>query len=136
MESNTTAFKPVAAATPTSGRRETAESAGQTDLPDTKTVNPVAASEKSEAPKDAPRYPLSDAKLGSEDDREIEIDPETREVLFKVTDAETGMVRWQVPAEALLNLRAYNTENGVPTTKQAGADDDADQNGPRLTRDL
>ena len=134
MESNTTAIKPVAAPTPTSGRYESADTTTETDLPDTSTVTPVAASEKSHAQKDGPRDPVSDARQASEDDREIEIDPETREVLFKVTDAETGMVRWQVPAEALLNLRAYNSENGVPTTKQPG--EDAEENGTRLTRDL
>ena len=40
-------------------------------------------------------------------DRKIEIDPETRDVLLKVVDHNTGLVRWQIPAETMMNMRVY-----------------------------
>ena len=40
-------------------------------------------------------------------DRQIEIDPETRDVLLKVVDQNTGLVRWQILAETMMNMRVY-----------------------------
>jgi hypothetical protein len=39
--------------------------------------------------------------------REVVIDPQTREVLFRVVDVRSRQVVRQVPDEALLRLRAY-----------------------------
>jgi hypothetical protein len=39
--------------------------------------------------------------------REVFIDPQTREVIFRVMDVRTGRVDHQVPDEALLRMRAY-----------------------------
>lgn len=43
-------------------------------------------------------------------DRNTEIDPKTREVVFQQVDRATGEVVRQVPDEALLRLRAYARE--------------------------
>jgi hypothetical protein len=40
--------------------------------------------------------------------REVVIDSQTREVIFRVIDVRTGEVDHQVPDAALLRLRAYN----------------------------
>jgi flagellar protein FlaG len=40
--------------------------------------------------------------------REVVIDAQTREVIFRVVDVRTGAVDHQVPDEALLRMRAYN----------------------------
>lgn len=42
--------------------------------------------------------------------RNIEIDPQTREVVFQVVDRQTGRVLRQTPDEAILRLRAYVRE--------------------------
>jgi hypothetical protein len=39
--------------------------------------------------------------------RQIIIDPQSREVIYRVIDVRTGQVNHQVPDEALLRLKAY-----------------------------
>jgi hypothetical protein len=39
--------------------------------------------------------------------REVFIDPQSREVIFRVMDVRTGQVDYQMPDEALLRMRAY-----------------------------
>lgn len=51
--------------------------------------------------------------------RQIEIDPETRDVLLKIVDGDTGMVRWQIPAETMMNMRIY--------AERAAAENDRDK---------
>ena len=40
--------------------------------------------------------------------REVVLDAQTREVIFRVIDVRTGQVQRQVPDAALMRLRAYN----------------------------
>lgn len=40
-------------------------------------------------------------------DREVIVDSEAREVIFRMIDTRTGVVKTQVPAEAMLRLRRY-----------------------------
>ena len=136
MESNSTGLKALAPPPAAAGRREAAEPAAQTALPPSKAVSPIEATDEAQrASSKTPR--TADGHSGeTSDDRKIEIDPETREVLFKITDADTGMVRWQVPAEALLKMRAYNTEGGVPTTRPDAAEDDETGPEQRVSRAL
>ena len=42
--------------------------------------------------------------------RQVIIDPQSREVIYRVIDARTGQVNYQVPDEALLRLKAYVRE--------------------------
>jgi flagellar protein FlaG len=51
-----------------------------------------------------------DAALSEFIKRNIEIDPQTREVVFQVVDRDTGRVIRQTPDEAVLRLRAYVRE--------------------------
>ena len=58
--------------------------------------------------------------------RNIEIDPETREVVFQVLDRDSGRVIRQTPDESILRLRAYVRElraaqgerDGVPRVEK------------------
>ncbi|MCC0016862.1 MAG: hypothetical protein H6878_11385 [Rhodobiaceae bacterium] len=59
--------------------------------------------------------------------RQIEIDPETRDVLLKVVDQNTGMVRWQIPAETMMNMRIY-----AERMAQENAREEATLNRPAL----
>ncbi len=47
------------------------------------------------------------AALQAQTTREIVLDPQSREVIFRVRDERSGRVVRQVPDEALLRLRAY-----------------------------
>ena len=60
-------------------------------------------------------------------DRKIEIDPETRDVLLKVVDHNTGLVRWQIPAETMMNMRVY-----AERVAQENAREEASLNRPAL----
>ena len=60
-------------------------------------------------------------------DRQIEIDPETRDVLLKVVDQNTGLVRWQIPAETMMNMRIY-----AERVAQEHAREEASLNRPAL----
>ena len=78
----------------------------QTELPAAKTVTPPA--ETTTLRNDAP------ANI-----HEVIIDPQSREVIYRVLDARTRQVVRQVPDEALLRMRAYARAlaNGDSTAK-------------------
>ena len=65
-----------------------------TELPPSKTVTPVAA----------PTPTRNDAPTTT---HEVLIDPQTREVIYRVIDVRSRQVVRQVPDEALLRMRAY-----------------------------
>ncbi len=52
-------------------------------------------------------------------EKQVEIDPKTRDVIFRLVDTETGDLVSQMPAEAILNMRAY-----VRDTDSDGAEAD------------
>jgi len=54
--------------------------------------------------------PANNAAARPDTTREISLDPQTREVIFRIMDASTGLVREQIPAEAMLRLRTYLRE--------------------------
>jgi hypothetical protein len=57
--------------------------------------------------------------------RMVLLDPETREVIFRVIDSRTRTVLRQVPDEALMRMRAYNKaveEGKTPTDVMVHAD--------------
>jgi hypothetical protein len=137
MESNSTAIKPVAPTSASSSRHEQTQTAAPLALPRGKTVNPVEpGSESSEvAGKPPATAKKSDVEV-ARDDRKIEIDPETREVLFKVTDADTGMVRWQVPAEALLNMRPDHADDRPTHEADQSRGPEAKEAGSKLERQV
>jgi hypothetical protein len=67
---------------------------GATELPASKAVTPSTAT--------AP--PRNDAPTTT---HEVLIDPQTREVIYRVIDVQSRQVVRQVPDEALLRVRAY-----------------------------
>jgi hypothetical protein len=77
-------------------------------------VAPTLAPPKSvTAPADVARQQAHDAALQSQQQqtqmrREVLIDAQTREVIYRVIDVRNGRIDHQVPDEALLRLRAYN----------------------------
>ncbi|MFN0264140.1 hypothetical protein ACKTEK_09720 [Tepidamorphus sp. 3E244] len=60
---------------------------------------------------------------GDKVSRQIEIDPETRDVLLKIVDQNTGLVRWQIPAETLMNMRVYAERASQDARRDAVAAD-------------
>jgi hypothetical protein len=110
------AIKPVAGTAATDPGRSAAASVAAgvpTDLPETKAVNPaVPATEAGGARAD---YLTHD----------VTIDPQIREVIYRVIDTRTRQVVRQIPDEALLRNRAYAKaiENGSsPFAAQMQAD--------------
>jgi hypothetical protein len=75
--------------------------AAPTELPAAQTVNPAA---NIPAVRNDPRLTENTAISASHD---AIIDPQTREIVFRVLDARTRQVLQQVPDQALLRLRAY-----------------------------
>ncbi len=88
--------RPAAAPTP----------AAPTELPAAKTVTPATASL-------ALRH--DPALTESATSRDVILDPQTREIVFRVLDADSGQVLRQVPDQALLRMQAYARalENGA-----------------------
>jgi hypothetical protein len=76
--------------------------AALTDLPAAKAVSPLV---KSEPARNDPRS--TKANTGSTIHDAI-IDPQTREVVYRVLDARTRQVLHQVPDQALLRMQAYS----------------------------
>jgi len=57
--------------------------------------------------------------------REIVLDPQTREVIYRVIDVRTGQVERQTPDEALLRLKAYIkalTKGDSPSEAESATD--------------
>ena len=116
MDSGLT-IKPVAGVTlPDFARPAPAIQAGAaTDLPPAKAVNPVADA-------GAIRPESSPADYTTHN---VTIDPQIREVIYRVIDTRTQQVIRQVPDEVLLRSRAYSKaiENGLsPFAAQVQAD--------------
>jgi len=75
--------------------------AAPAELPAAQTVSPAA---NIPAARNEPRLTENTATSASHD---AIIDPQTREIVFRVLDARTRQVLQQVPDQALLRLRAY-----------------------------
>jgi hypothetical protein len=58
--------------------------------------------------------------------REVLIDSQTREVIFRVIDVRSGQVDHQVPDEALLRMRAYNRTMAQRGESPADGDTDTE----------
>ena len=123
----TGAIRPVAGTSVSPAPRD--QNAEMTTLPRGKSV--AAAEESAESRLSDKQLRYADGRSG-EEKRSTEIDPETRQVLLKIVDTRTGLVRWQVPAETILNMRAY-TEQEAQAAAEAT---DANLPGARLARDL
>jgi hypothetical protein len=63
-----------------------------------------------ESARSAAHDPAYNTLAQQETTREVVLDPQTREVIFRVMDASTGLVEQQVPAEVMLKLRVYLRE--------------------------
>jgi uncharacterized FlaG/YvyC family protein len=71
-----------------------------------KTELDPAKSVTATAPGDQARSDLLSGRAASLD-RQVVIDPQTREVIFRIMDTRTRQVVRQVPDQALLRMRAY-----------------------------
>jgi aconitase A len=89
-----------------------AAGAVRTDLPLESSVQQVPEAEAVRyEPSDGARARATlDAAMREMIDRRIEIDPETREVVYQTIDTESGEVIRQTPDQALLRLRVYARE--------------------------
>lgn len=89
----------------------------RTELPPASTV--VAATETPPARLDVSRSAarLQEAEAAAQDaiKRNLTVDQETRQVVYKAVDTRSGMTVEQIPDESLLKLRAY-----VRASAQAG----------------
>jgi len=104
--------RPTAAATPT---------ATPTDVPEAKAVSPPPAPAQAQNQPPAP-HTSSAAYIT----HNFVIDPQSREVIYRVMDMRTRQVLWQVPDVALLRSRAYaqaqkNDPRSPATTSTADA---------------
>lgn len=121
MELGGIAKPPVAAAQP---RPEAAVTAGavRTELPKEAAVQaaPEDPPLRFEGRDDAEARARVALALRDMIDRNTEIDPKTREVVFQQVDRATGEVVRQVPDEALLRLRAYAREMREAEQRRSG----------------
>ena len=85
--------RPVAAA---------GQAAAPTDLPEAKAVNPLPDSTPTQN-----HTPHAQAPAATYITHSFIIDPQSREVIYRVIDTRTRQVLWQVPDVALLRSRAY-----------------------------
>jgi hypothetical protein len=76
--------------------------AAPTTLPASKTV--AAAPESAGA---GVHDPARHAAAEPHTTRDIIFDPQTREVIYRVIDTNTGLVNYQVPDAAILRIKAY-----------------------------
>jgi hypothetical protein len=100
-----TGIKPVGAATAAEQQRPAAfalQGPAATELPEGKVIPPTDASNS--ARNDTPRPGRSaDPNVT----HTFVIDPQTREMIYRVIDVQTRQVLWQVPDVALSRSRAY-----------------------------
>lgn len=99
------AVKPIIGVAPTDYARPAAsvdQGAVPTDLPEAKAVNPLPAAEPTRH--DAQPPGNSNAVY---DVHGYAVDPQTREVVYRVMDSRTRQVLWQTPDAALLRRNAY-----------------------------
>jgi uncharacterized FlaG/YvyC family protein len=111
---------PVAAATFVRPDAQPVREAVQTELAAPKAVTAVtnAASSNATSSNEV-------AQRAAPFTREILIDPQSREVIFRVVDVRSRQVVRQVPDEALLRMRAYTraiADGKTPTEAQNMAD--------------
>jgi hypothetical protein len=85
--------RPVAAA---------GQAAAPTDLPEAKAINPLP-----DATPTQNNTPHAQAAATTYITHGFVIDPQSREVIYRVMDMRTRQVLWQVPDAALLRSRAY-----------------------------
>ena len=76
-----------------------------TDLPPKQTVTPAQGTTPTR--NDTPQ-PASSGTPSDYDVRSVTIDPQTREVIYRVIDSRTNQVISQVPDQTLLRNRAYS----------------------------
>jgi hypothetical protein len=98
-------IKPVAGVAVTDYARPTASATGglaPTELPPAQTVTPVAGSSAMR------NDPVQAANSGDYVTQSVTIDPQTREVIYRMIDSRTRQVIKQVPDETLLRNRAYS----------------------------
>jgi len=91
-----------------------------TDLPAEQTVTPAPSA--TPARNDSPQPGSSDSDYTTSS---ITIDPQSREVIYRVIDSRTRQVIKQVPDETLLRNRAYSraiANGSTPFEAQAKAD--------------
>lgn len=78
----------------------------QTDLPPTQTVTPTQNTTPTS--NDIPQFAGAGSSPSDYDVRSVTIDPETREVIYRVLDSRTNQVISQIPDQTLLRNRAYS----------------------------
>jgi flagellar protein FlaG len=91
-----------------------------TDLPTEQTVTPASSPTPT-----ANNTPQPGSSSSDYDTRSITIDPQTREVIYRVIDSRTKQVITQVPDQTLLRNRAYSraiANGSSPFEAQAQAD--------------
>jgi FlaG protein len=75
-----------------------------------------------EAARSAGHDPAQNAAARPDTTRVFSLDPQTREVIFRVMDASTGLVRDQIPAEAMLRLRSYLRDQDQAAERHASTE--------------
>jgi flagellar protein FlaG len=126
METGTIS-KPVASAAPAAPARvDTLLAAGavRTDLaPEASVQQASEAPPVRYAPSDGADFSASlDSALREVVERNITVDPRTRELVFQTISKETGEVVRQIPDEAMLRLRAYVREMRAAEEKGRAGD--------------
>jgi hypothetical protein len=97
-----------------------AASTAATDLPDSQTVTPAPVASPTQND-----VPLSENSSSAYIAHSITIDPQSREVIYRVIDTRTRQVIQQVPDAALLRSRAYSkaiADGSSPFDAQSRAD--------------
>jgi hypothetical protein len=93
---------------------------GSTDLPPEQTVSPTVD------PTPTRNDPVPSGSSNADyDTRSITIDPQSREVIYRIIDSRTNQVIQQVPDETMLRNRAYSqaiANGSTPFQAQAKAD--------------
>jgi flagellar protein FlaG len=119
--------KPVVPAAPAPARVDHLVAAGavKTDLAPEAAVQQVESSPAVRfAPSEGADFHASlDASLREVVERNVTIDPRTRELVFQTISKETGEVVRQIPDEAILRLRAYVREMRDAEDKNRGGSD-------------
>jgi len=119
--------KPIASAAPAAPARAehlVAAGAVKTELAPDAAVQQVEASPAVRfAPSEGADFSASlDQAMREVVERNIVVDPRTRELVFQTISKETGEVVRQVPDEAMLRLRAYVREMREAEDKGRGSD--------------
>ncbi|EJW09874.1 hypothetical protein A33M_0809 [Rhodovulum sp. PH10] len=119
MDTSLTIRPPIGVTSADAARPVTVEApVVPTVLPSAKAVTaPTPSSESATDPKlaqsgnpPAQSQPAQNQALHAQENttRQVVLDPQTREVVFRVIDSKSRQVLRQIPEEALLRMRAYN----------------------------